>query len=1244
MNKNNLLVWLAFICSANFMFATELGEIQEAETSNLSENYTVVNNENASGGSFVKLNKDAPKGVLQFDASGILSNDTYKMEVYSFNGGTAVTLDMSVNGGAATTITLDPSNWAYEGPAQGTLLDVDLISGTNTITFTAVGANVLLDKIIVRDDYDIYYINSAGDDTNDGNISAPWKTLAKASDAAKSQSNGGLLQPGDKILFNRGDSFEGQLIINCSGTEAKPIEIGSYGTGELPIISGSGNIPNGDNIEAVKMTNTSYITVDGIWVKNDRQNMGNITWGTNTSYGIKVIANKWGGVLKGLTFRNLKITDVFSIDMLDWERKFTLDYYTAQGIFFDSNVDHDGTTSPAATEVGIDDVLIEDCFFYNLGSTAISIRSLNPANNPISDDGRNSNYIIRNNHFEKLGGDGVVFASVNKGLVENNEFIDLGWGDYTSQTDLYYGRGEGCWIWDSHNIMVQYNKQYRASGFGDTYGSAGHVDFFCKNAIFQYNYSEDTEGGFVEILGDCENITFRYNVSVNDGHRENGHNRYSIWISGYVGSGKAAVRSDNNFVYNNTVYLDKARSKPDISIYAKNTYIYNNVFKVINGAQIGATGVDIDIASGSELVVSNNLFYGDIATAFTNLDTNKITGQDPKFVNEGSGDIDGYKLQATSQAIDAGKSFPEPDFPMAGQGIFANISLDTATDIYGNAVDIENLLPNIGADNNFNTGIDPNAIRVTGVTVSSQNRTIEAGQTQQLVATITPGNADNQNMNWSSSDPSIATVNQGIVTGVSDGYTTITVTTDDGSFTATTTITIGAEFVINLLNGNFESGLDSWSTWNNPVVSSQAHGGASAIELYDKGAINQWFAVEPNTNYVLSAYLKTSDTAKRVVLGVNDANDNGIESIDIFNEYYTRNQISFFSGSSSTVNVYTWQPPSNNAYAYVDDVQLYKDVPKAVTGVSISSQIGILLVGETQQLSATIAPFNASDQNVSWSSDNSSVASVSQGAVTAQALGTATITVTSDDGGFTASTTITVSPSSIVAFKNGDFEDGLNDWSTWQDVAVSSSGAYEGSSLRNTGVSACNQTVTAKTNTDYILSGYVKVDNPSSQRVVLGVNDANNNGLVYTDITDELYTYHEVAFNSGNNASVTVYFWRPSGGEGAAYLDNAMLIEVLSSSKEVTVKLKTSTNEEENNVSIYPNPTSDAITIDAQGLDGELSIQLYNALGQKVINQTMNTSVNRKKSIPVTQLESGLYVMYLSSDDGYINQIKLVIQ
>ncbi|MEP3837294.1 MAG: sialate O-acetylesterase [Algibacter sp.] len=82
-------------------------------------------------------------------------------------------------------------------------------------------------------------------------------------------------------------------------------------------------------------------------------------------------------------------------------------------------------------------------------------------------------------------------------------------------------------------------------------------------------------------------------------------------------------------------------------------------------------------------------------------------------------------------------------------------------------------------------------VAVTGVSVSPTSATIDINGTQQLLATISPSNASNQTVSWSSSNNSIASVNStGLVTGVSAGVTTVTVTTEDGNKTSSMTLTV----------------------------------------------------------------------------------------------------------------------------------------------------------------------------------------------------------------------------------------------------------------------------------------------------------------------------------------------------------------------------------------------------------------------------------------------------------------------
>lgn len=76
-------------------------------------------------------------------------------------------------------------------------------------------------------------------------------------------------------------------------------------------------------------------------------------------------------------------------------------------------------------------------------------------------------------------------------------------------------------------------------------------------------------------------------------------------------------------------------------------------------------------------------------------------------------------------------------------------------------------------------------VNVTGVTLNKSTTTVPKGSTETLTVTITPLNATNKNVTWSTSNSSIATVNNGVVTGVANGNCNITVTTEDGNYSAT---------------------------------------------------------------------------------------------------------------------------------------------------------------------------------------------------------------------------------------------------------------------------------------------------------------------------------------------------------------------------------------------------------------------------------------------------------------------------
>ena len=86
----------------------------------------------------------------------------------------------------------------------------------------------------------------------------------------------------------------------------------------------------------------------------------------------------------------------------------------------------------------------------------------------------------------------------------------------------------------------------------------------------------------------------------------------------------------------------------------------------------------------------------------------------------------------------------------------------------------------------------------------------------------------------------------------------------------------------------------------------------------------------------------------------------------------------------------------------------------SVTGVTLDKETATLSAGGTVTLVATVKPSNAGIKTVTWSSSDTGVVTVdSKGKVTAKNVGTATITVKTDDGGYTDTATITVNPTSV---------------------------------------------------------------------------------------------------------------------------------------------------------------------------------------------------------------------------------------
>ena len=111
----------------------------------------------------------------------------------------------------------------------------------------------------------------------------------------------------------------------------------------------------------------------------------------------------------------------------------------------------------------------------------------------------------------------------------------------------------------------------------------------------------------------------------------------------------------------------------------------------------------------------------------------------------------------------------------------------------------------ISDDGNYTTSIPVTVIKptinVSGVTLNKNNITLLIGQTDSVVATVMPSNATNKSVTYSSSNPTVATVDQnGNIKAIAQGEATIIVTTSDKKMTASCKVTVNAPIKVSSIN------------------------------------------------------------------------------------------------------------------------------------------------------------------------------------------------------------------------------------------------------------------------------------------------------------------------------------------------------------------------------------------------------------------------------------------------------------
>lgn len=358
----------------------------------------------------------------------------------------------------------------------------------------------------------------------------------------------------------------------------------------------------------------------------------------------------------------------------------------------------------------------------------------------------------------------------------------------------------------------------------------------------------------------------------------------------------------------------------------------------------------------------------------------------------------------------------------------------------------------------FTVTVTKKVIKVTKISLSASTLLTKVGHTEKITATVTPTNADNREVTWSSSAPTVASVDQsGNIIAKSVGNATITVTAKDGSgVTATCWVNITdikvTGITLNKTTLNIKTGAteqltarvqptdatNSKVTWssNEPTVAevdqtgmiTAKKEGSAVITVTAQDGSGKTATCQVNVTDIkvsgitLSAStlaMQTEDVKQLSVTNITPANatnkalkweskNTWVATVDESGNVTAKNP------GEATITVTAADNGGAQATCKVTVTERTVPVIK-VTQIQLSQTRASLIEGKELQLTATVLPTDATNQSLTWSSSVEGVATVDPtGKVTAIKAGTTVITATAkDDSGISASCTVQVTEPTV---------------------------------------------------------------------------------------------------------------------------------------------------------------------------------------------------------------------------------------
>ena len=363
-------------------------------------------------------------------------------------------------------------------------------------------------------------------------------------------------------------------------------------------------------------------------------------------------------------------------------------------------------------------------------------------------------------------------------------------------------------------------------------------------------------------------------------------------------------------------------------------------------------------------------------------------------------------------------------------------------------------------------GLVPTAFSaaVTDVFIGTDSITLNLGDSINLVAAVSPYNADNKGVIWSSSNENAVVVDQsGRVMAVKDGTATITAKSlDNSSASASRTITVSTSERMFLDFENYAS-LEDLAGVINDIPSDR-------FELASDPVKGKYLKKTGSNSWPVIAKPFSTWTDYTVELDMKMMSGEGVDfqirrnGSNYYKLYITKGSIAFFKlnsnkGAGTMTNVgvnwfrlkvvclenkitvyvngtqiFEFIDTEANAASFLtggiridtysvglgfDNIDVYRSTPNMVRGIELSQKELTINKNDSIKIDKTVKPANADNKNVTFSSSNTAAVEVdSDGIVTGMANGSAIITAVTEDGGFFDSCVVYVDPGELSTYDN----------------------------------------------------------------------------------------------------------------------------------------------------------------------------------------------------------------------------------